>query len=81
MYYKHNDYNPFILALIIIALLIIVLFINNIVGSAQYNDGICSCGGTYEFKQAIGHQVTTDYLYICDKCGRTIEIPNYYPPK
>ena len=81
MYYRNDNYNPFILALILIALLIIWLFIDNIVSSSQYNDGICFCGGTFKYEQAVGHYYETRYLYICDKCGRTIEIPQYYPPK
>lgn len=68
------------LILIIITVLILIILANN--DKNVYNDGICAnCGGIYEFKQAIGHQVTTDYLYICNKCGRAIEISNYYPPK
>ena len=81
MYYRNNDYNPFIPALILIAFLIFLLLIDNIVSSTQYNNGICSCGGTFKYEQAVGHRYQTRYLYICDKCGRTIEIPQYYPPK
>ena len=81
MFYRNNNYNPFMPTLILIALFIFLLFIDNIVGSTQYNNGICSCGGTFKYEQAIGHRYQTRYLYICDKCGRTIEIPQYYPPK
>ena len=81
MYYRNNNVNPFIPLLIAIAILIVVSFIDNIISSNQYNDGICSCGGTFKYEQAIGHRYQTRYLYICDKCGRAIEISNYYPPK
>ena len=81
MYYRNNNINPFIPLLIAIAILIVVSFIDNIISSNQYNDGICSYGGTFKYKQAIGHRYQTRYLYICDKCGREIEISNYYPPK
>ena len=81
MYYRNNNPNPFIPLFIAIAIFIIFSFIANIAGSIQYNDGICSCGGTFKYEQAVGHRYNTTYLYICDKCGRTIEIPDYYPPK
>lgn len=82
MYYRHNDGNtPFTFVALLVGLFIALLFIDNIVGSTQYNDGICSCGGTFKYEQAVGHRYETRYLYICDKCGRAIEIPQYYPPK
>ena len=44
----------------------------------KYNGGICTkCGGRYIYQQAIGHQVDTDYIYICDKCGHMIELDSY----
>lgn len=81
MYYRNNNTNPFILSFIAIAIIIVVLFIDNIISSTQYNDGICPCGGTFQYKQAIGYRYETRYLYICDKCGRTIKILQYHPPK
>lgn len=44
----------------------------------EYNDGNCSCGGHYEYSQAIGHRMSTTYIYTCDKCGKPIEI-DYIP--
>lgn len=81
MYYKHNDKTPLSFFIIGIAAIIILLFLDNIISGEQYNNGICSCGGTFQYEQAVGHRYETRYLYICDKCGRTIEIPQYYPPK
>lgn len=41
----------------------------------QHNhDGICKCGGQYEFVQAVGHKFDTSYIYKCNKCGKIIEI-------
>ena len=28
-----------------------------------------SCGGKWEYEQAVGHGHDTDYIYVCDKCG------------
>lgn len=81
MHYRNNGTNPFICLLIAIAILIIYWFIENIISGTQYNEGRCSCGGTFQYEQAIGHRYETRYLYICDKCGRTIETLQYYPPK
>lgn len=40
----------------------------------QHNDGICKCGGQYEFVQAVGHKFDTSYIYKCNKCGKIIEV-------
>ena len=81
MYYRHDDKTPLSFFIIGILAIIILLFLDNIIRSEQYNNGICSCGGTFQYEQAVGHRYETRYLYICDKCGRAIEISNYYPPK
>ena len=45
----------------------------------KWNNGICSkCGGTYTYQQAIGHHCDTNYIYICDSCGKLIEVDTYY---
>ncbi len=38
-----------------------------------WNDGYCSCGGQWEYQQAVGHRYDTDYIYKCDKCGKIEE--------
>jgi len=49
-----------------------------VVADRKFNNGICTeCGGNYVFVQAVGHQISTDYIYECDGCGRHIEIPKY----
>lgn len=80
MYYKNDLYEG---VAVTILLIICVLFfiIMEITNNNQYNDGICSCGGTFKYEQAVGHRYETRYLYVCDKCGRAIEISQYYPPK
>lgn len=68
------------LSLIIILLIVLLLLFRSCVSSVSWNNGICSyCGGKYEFKQAIGHQSFTDYMYVCNECGHAIEISHYYP--
>jgi len=45
---------------------------------AKYNNGICSeCGGNYEYKQAVGTNSDTGYIYICDNCKNLIQLDNY----
>lgn len=34
----------------------------------------CNCGGEYKYAQAIGHKGDTTFLYICDKCGKDLEM-------
>lgn len=44
----------------------------------EYNNGICrECGGHYEYLQAVGHYEETGYIYICNGCRRSLELPNY----
>lgn len=40
----------------------------------EYNDGVCPCGGQYEYSQAVGHRIGTTYIYVCNECGTPIEI-------
>lgn len=81
-YYSRHDSGPsfswefFALGIL---LLIALLFIRSCSSSVAWNNGICSyCGGHYKFQQAIGHQSYTDYMYICDTCGRSIEVAEYH---
>lgn len=41
----------------------------------KWNGGHCDvCGGTWEYEQAVGHRSSTSYIYVCEKCGKRIEI-------
>jgi predicted nucleic acid-binding Zn ribbon protein len=71
--------------LIVIVLLLFVMFLCSEIrgcdSSNQYNNGHCPCGGRWQYQQAISrgrYGEYTDYIYKCDKCGRIIEISNYY---
>lgn len=39
----------------------------------RWNDGICECGGIYEFSGAAKTTMSTTYYYTCDTCGHTEE--------
>lgn len=40
-----------------------------------WNDGHCDvCGGTWEYEQAVGHRISTSYIYVCEDCGKRIEL-------
>lgn len=80
--YKSSDASA---TLIMIGILIVILLFLTIVrscsSSAAYNNGICPyCGGTYQFKETVGHRYSTHYIYICDKCGNLIESSTYFNP-
>ena len=32
------------------------------------------CGGTWKYEQAVGHRYSTAYIYVCEDCGKRIEI-------
>ena len=63
--------------LIVIIILIIGVFICKSCDGIKYNNGICKCGGHYEYQQAVGHRLGTTYIYRCDKCGDIIELTDY----
>lgn len=64
--------------LIFVAALIAIIFILHLVNALKWNDGHCSCGGNWQYVQAVGHRFDTDFLYECDKCGRTYEFFEKY---
>lgn len=37
----------------------------------RWNNGICECGGTYEFSAASKYRTFESFYYTCDKCGHT----------
>lgn len=79
-YYRYNS-NSFSwkFFVLMVLLLIMLLFARSCISYNIWNNGICSyCDGHYEFQQAIGHRNYTSYMYICDTCGHSIEIGDYY---
>ncbi len=40
-----------------------------------WNDGHCDvCGGTWKYEQSVGHRYSTTYIYVCEDCGKRIEL-------
>ena len=65
------------LVLLIVVFVIVCLFCRSctrIHDENAWNNGVCSCGGKYEYQQAVGHYYSTDYIYKCNKCGDIIEL-------
>lgn len=78
MDYKPSNYNGTFLGILIV-LIIIVFLVQSCVSSNAYNNGICPrCGGNYVFKETVGHRYSTNYIYVCDKCGNLIESTTYF---
>lgn len=75
-----SDYLPEITSIIVIILLCVALFFGVYWISIKHdeklwNNGHCDiCGGTWTYEQAVGHRISTSYIYICDDCGKRIEI-------
>ena len=69
---------------VIIAILGLILFVIGLIFICDYcedkhdenvwNNGMCQCGGTFEYQQAVGHYYSTNYVYKCNKCGDIIEL-------
>jgi DNA-directed RNA polymerase subunit RPC12/RpoP len=63
----------FVATVIIIGVIVVAMYINNSKDLKKWNNGYCSCGGRWEYQQAVGHRYDTDYIYKCDKCGKIEE--------
>ena len=61
--------------LVVIALMFITSCCESCSDTNEYNDGKCPyCGGTFVYDTAVGHRYSTNYIYVCDTCGRSIEL-------
>lgn len=74
-----RDYVPEFISIIVTVLLIAAIIFGVYKASVKHdnklwNDGHCECGGAWEYEQAVGHRSDTSYIYVCDKCGKRIEI-------
>lgn len=79
MYHQHSLSVSLITILILLGVLLVIFVIQGINSSNAYNNGICPyCGGTYVFKETVGHRYSTNYIYICNKCGHLFESSTYF---
>lgn len=77
--YRRNNNTSFEVIAIFAGILILFMIIGSIISADNFNNGICrACGGQYEFKNAIGHRYTTEYVYVCKQCGNLITTTSYY---
>ena len=69
--------------LMIMGICIVLIFILNIYASISsantYNNGIHKgCGGHWVYENAVGHRLSTNFIYHCDKCGIAVELSERY---
>ena len=75
-----RDYLPELMSTIVIILMciVIVFWVDKSITKHDdkiWNGGHCDvCGGTWQYEQAVGHRSSTSYIYICEDCGKRIEI-------
>ena len=75
-----DDIWPEVITIIGIILVIVAVIVSCIIIGAYrdnklWNYGRCpACGSEWEYEQAVGHYYSTSYMYVCNKCGRRIEI-------
>lgn len=75
-----KDGLEYIIAIIITVLLVVALFFGEYKTQEKHdekcwNNGHCdACGGTWNYEQAVGHKYETSYIYVCNSCGKRIEI-------
>lgn len=51
------------------------IIVGEIYDNKLWNNGHCpACGSEWEYEQAVGHYYSTQYIYVCNGCGRRIEI-------
>lgn len=75
-----RDYLPEIIIINVIVLLFVAIIFGTFKASIKHDDklwnnGHCDvCGGTWEYEQAVGHRSSTSYIYVCEDCGKRIEL-------
>lgn len=61
-----------VIVIIIISFIVAIFYVKT--DNKKWNDGKCECGGSYIYKEAVGHRNYTSYIYECDECGNHIEL-------
>lgn len=75
-----EDLSGEIISIIVFVVLTFTIVFGTFIGSIKHdeklwNNGHCDvCGGTWKYEQAVGHRSSTSYIYICEDCGKRIEI-------
>ena len=66
----------FVIVLVLIGALMIGLACSNTADEtmAQYNNGVCECGGHWELFSVDVDKGNTYYFYKCDECGTLIKL-------
>lgn len=60
-----------ICALAITLVLMILIVKNDERQSVSWNNGFCSCGGTYKLSEVTQYRYQKTFYYTCNKCGHT----------
>lgn len=76
---KEDIWPEFIVAIVIFFILIAMLIVGVLIDKKHdnrlWNQGRCpECGSEWEYEQAVGHRYSTHYIYVCNECGKRIEI-------
>lgn len=70
---KKNGGDVWLKLAMILALLTILYMIRVSIESSEYNSGICkNCGGEYEYVSKLFNDGHTNYIYKCNRCGKTL---------
>ena len=52
---------------------VVIIYMNNESINDRWNNGVCECGGTYEFSAASQSHASKSFYYTCNVCGHTEE--------
>ena len=62
---------------VFISLLVLFSLLDKGTSNAMCNDGHCpDCETEWRYVQAVGHKAETKYIWVCDRCGKSIEVNN-----
>lgn len=72
---RHEFITLIMIILVIIVIIAGIIIIGTNRDNKLWNNGHCPvCGSEWEYEQAVGHYYSTSYMYVCNKCGKRIEI-------
>lgn len=70
-----DDINLLIVIFAVIIIILIAIYGHEYEKNKnEWNNGYCSCGGHWKYKQSVEDGDNTTYIYRCDNCGKTIEV-------